>query len=57
MALAHDRYLITGCSDNELRFFALRSSKDENDAFLFPPSNAEEEDREQVTINNLNLLR
>jgi hypothetical protein len=26
MALAHDRYLITGCSDNELRFFALRST-------------------------------
>ena len=24
MALAHDRYLVTGCSDNELRFFALR---------------------------------
>lgn len=26
MALAHDRYLVTGCSDNELRFFALRST-------------------------------
>ena len=26
IALAHDRYLITGCSDNELRFFALRST-------------------------------
>ncbi|CAM2727307.1 unnamed protein product, partial [Rotaria socialis] len=26
IGLAHDRYLITGCSDNELRFFALRST-------------------------------
>lgn len=51
MALAHDRYLITGCSDNELRFFALRSSKDENDAFLFPPNNNSDEEEQQTPIH------
>ena len=50
MALAHDRYLVTGCSDNELRFFALRSTSntDDNDALMFPPLTDEMMDGEQV---------
>ncbi|CAF0914831.1 unnamed protein product [Rotaria sordida] len=52
IALAHDRYLITGCSDNELRFFALRSTTtDEDDTFTFPPMNNEKTSEDQVPLH------
>ncbi|CAF3534945.1 unnamed protein product [Rotaria socialis] len=52
IALAHDRYLVTGCSDNELRFFALRSTKtDEDDTFVFPPMQDEKTNEDQVLIH------
>ncbi|CAF4418419.1 unnamed protein product, partial [Rotaria sp. Silwood2] len=51
IALAHDRYLITGCSDNELRFFALRSTTtDEDDSFMFPPKKDEQTSEDQVPL-------
>ncbi|CAF1066226.1 unnamed protein product [Adineta ricciae] len=52
IALAYDRYLITGCSDNELRFFALRSTiADEDDALMFPPMTDEITNEDQVPIH------
>ncbi|CAF3512285.1 unnamed protein product [Rotaria sp. Silwood1] len=52
IALAHDRYLITGCSDNELRFFALRSTTtDEDDSFMFPPRKDEKTSEDQVPLH------
>jgi len=53
MALAHDRYLVTGCSDNELRFFGLRSTAnmdDDSDALMFPRLTEELMDGEQIPI-------
>ncbi|CAF4252679.1 unnamed protein product, partial [Rotaria sordida] len=39
------------CSDNELRFFALRSTTtDEDDTFTFPPMNNEKTSEDQVPL-------
>ncbi|CAF0863198.1 unnamed protein product [Adineta steineri] len=52
IALAHDRYLITGCSDNELRFFALRPTIiDDDDALMFPPLTDEITSEDQIPIH------
>ncbi|CAF0782132.1 unnamed protein product [Didymodactylos carnosus] len=57
IAIAYDKYLITGCSDNELRFFALRSITDESiaeDDMMLPPIGLNDE---QSSTNDQTLIQ